>query len=307
LQAANNIDPKTVQDFGRQWEKYNQRDLSRQEKCDLFQNYFRIFPAHHLHGTARGFDFGCGSCRFAALVAPEVKTLHCLDASPVALAVARHNLREFRNCRFHLVRSRGIPLPDGSMDFGFSLGVLHHLPRPQDGLVACVRKLKPGAPFLLYLYYNFDNQPLWYRNLWARSDRFRQRICRLPFAFKKTICWLVAAFIYLPVARVAALLEAFGCLPASFPLSFYRNLSFYTMKTDALDRLGTRVEHRFSRDAIRQMMLAAGLHRIRFSPQAPYWCAVGYRTSTPLPKYIPRRLPKRRGKGQKVSKKENRK
>lgn len=302
-----NIDPKTVRDFGLQWKTYNQRDLSRKEKHGLFENYFRIFPANHLVRSARGFDFGCGSGRFAALVAPQIKLLHCLDASPVALAVARYNLREFRNCRFHLVRSRGIPLPDGSMDFGFSLGVLHHVPRPQDELAACVRKLKPRAPFLLYLYYNLDNQPPWYRILWAGSDLLRQQICRLPFAFKKTICWLAAALIYLPMACIAGLLETLGRLPASFPLSFYRGLSFYSMKTDALDRFGTRVEHRFSRGEIRKMMLSAGLHRIRFSPQAPYWCAVGYRTSTTPSKYVPLSVPKSRGKCQKVSKKEKRK
>ena len=277
LQTIKNIDPKTVKDFGLQWKKYNQRDLSDQEKQGLFQNYFRIFPDQHFGAKAMGFDFGCGSGRFAALVAPKVKSLACLDASPVALAVARHNLRAFRNCRFHLVRNRELPLKNSSMDFGFSLGVLHHLPRPQEGLTACVRKLKPGAPFLLYLYYNLDNQPSWYRILWAGTDRLRQRICRLPFAPKKAVCWLVAALIYLPMARTAALLEYFGCLPVSFPLSFYRHLSFYSMKTDALDRFGTRVEHRFSRRAIRRMMLTAGLNRIRFSPHAPYWCAVGYR------------------------------
>jgi hypothetical protein len=45
------------------------------------------------------------------------------------------------------------------MDFGYSLGVLHHLPDPRAGLAACVTKLKPGAPMLVYIYYAFDNRP----------------------------------------------------------------------------------------------------------------------------------------------------
>ena len=49
------------------------------------------------------------------------------------------------------------------------------------------------------------------------------------------------------------------------------------MRTDARDRFGTRLERRFTASEISQMMRAAGLERITFSDDAPYWCAVGYR------------------------------
>jgi hypothetical protein len=62
---------------------------------------------------------------------------------------------------------------------------------------------------------------------------------------------------------------------AGIPLSAYRGQSFYTMRTDALDRFGTRLEQRFSREAIQGMMEEAGLHQIVFSDSVPYWCAVG--------------------------------
>ncbi len=52
------------------------------------------------------------------------------------------------------------------------------------------------------------------------------------------------------------------------------------MRNDALDRLGTRLEHRFTRDEIDAMMRAAGLERVQFNDHAPYWCAVGYRAAT---------------------------
>lgn len=63
----------------------------------------------------------------------------------------------------------------------------------------------------------------------------------------------------------------------TLPLGFYRHLSFYTMRTDALDRFGTRLEQRFTRKQIQSMMESAGLINIRFSDDAPYWCAVGIR------------------------------
>ncbi|MCY7329778.1 MAG: class I SAM-dependent methyltransferase, partial [Saprospiraceae bacterium] len=67
-----------------------------------------------------------------------------------------------------------VSLPDGAMDFGYSLGVLHHIPDTRAALAACVRKLKPGAPFLLYLYYAFDNRPWWFKALWRLSDVVRR-------------------------------------------------------------------------------------------------------------------------------------
>jgi hypothetical protein len=50
------------------------------------------------------------------------------------------------------------------------------------------------------------------------------------------------------------------------------------MRTDALDRFGTRLEQRFTAAEIRQMMEEAGLEKIQFSETMPFWCAVGYKT-----------------------------
>ena len=60
------------------------------------------------------------------------------------------------------------------------------------------------------------------------------------------------------------------------PLSQYRNNSFYTMRTDALDRFGTRLEQRFTRAEIAAMMADAGLGDIIFSDRS-FWTAVGYK------------------------------
>ncbi len=61
-----------------------------------------------------------------------------------------------------------------------------------------------------------------------------------------------------------------------FPLSQYRNNSFYVMRNDALDRFGTRLEKRFSKVEIREMMRRAGLTDMTFS-QTSFWTAVGYK------------------------------
>lgn len=49
------------------------------------------------------------------------------------------------------------------------------------------------------------------------------------------------------------------------------------MRNDSLDRFGTLIEKRFSRNEIKKIMLSSGLIRIRFSDRAPFWCAIGYK------------------------------
>jgi hypothetical protein len=85
----------------------------------------------------------------------------------------------------------------------------------------------------------------------------------------------IAAGVYLPLARGAAIAERMGLNVSNVPLSVYRRRSFYVMRTDALDRFGTRLEQRFTKEQIRAMMEAAGLSRVRFGDAPPYWCAVG--------------------------------
>jgi len=273
-----NIDLHTVDGFGDEWSRFDQTQLPKCEHEKIFDGYFSIFPWHTLPKNAVGFDLGCGSGRWAKLVAPKVGCLHCIDPS-IAFDVARKNLSEFENCKFHKAAVDSIPLDDDSMDFGYSLGVLHHVPDTQAGIKACVDKLKPGAPFLIYLYYNFDNRPWWYRAVWQMSDIVRNLISRFPYGLRCFSSQVIAILIYLPLARFSRLMEIVGLNVSNIPLSSYRSRSFYTMRTDALDRFGTRLEQRFSRDQIRIIMEQAGLDQIKFSDNEPFWCAVGYRSS----------------------------
>lgn len=272
-----NVDPLTVAGFGEEWSAYTQTKLSRDEQLRMFDLYFAIFPFDELPAGAEGFDLGCGSGRWADVARERVGFLHCIDASDKALAVARKRLETAKNVDFHHADVGSIPLPDDSQDFGYSLGVLHHIPDPAAGLAACVAKLKPGAPFLLYIYYALENRAPWFRALWKASDAIRMGISRMPFGLRKTITAGIAATVYWPLARSAAASERLGLNPHGMPLAAYRHSSFYTMRTDALDRFGTRLEHRFTRGQIAQMMLAAGLEDIRFQDGIPYWVALGRR------------------------------
>jgi ubiquinone/menaquinone biosynthesis C-methylase UbiE len=270
-----NTDLKVVKGFGQEWAAFDQVELPEDELEERFKGYFEVFPFDELPANSEGFDLGCGSGRWALRVAPRVGTLHCIDPAAEALDVAKRRLLGQPNVRFHLADADTIPLPDGSQDFGYSLGVLHHVPDTEAGMRSCVAKLKPGAPFLVYLYYNFDNRPSWFRAVWKVTEPVRQTVSRLPFAARKVISGLIATTIYWPMTRIALLAEKGGMDVTHLPLSPYRHYSFYTMRTDALDRFGTRLERRFSKQDIQSMMERCGLTNIRFHEGVHLYVACG--------------------------------
>jgi SAM-dependent methyltransferase len=276
-----NIDPKTVSSFGDEWSRFNQDGMTSQEHAELFACYFGIFPWSELPAEARGFDMGCGSGRWAMLVAPRVEQLTCIDPAIEALNVARLKLAHLSNVKYVNSGVSDQPLPPNSQDFGYSLGVLHHVPDTSAALQDCVRMLKPGAPFLVYLYYRFDNRPFWYVFVWRMSDLLRRGISKLRPRMKSFVTDVIAACVYYPLARLSLLGERLGFVVDQWLLSSYRKTSFYTMRTDSRDRFGTPLEQRFTRVEIAAMMQNAGLEDVVFSEKFPFWCAVGRKQRNP--------------------------
>lgn len=266
-----------IDDFGNEWEEYNQTDLSVSELQEIFSRYFGIFPFSELKDHAVGFDMGCGSGRWARLVAPKIGTLNCIDASEKAINVARNNLKNQSNINFYTASVYDQTLNSESQDFGYCLGVLHHISNTQEGIRSCARILKKGAPFLLYLYYNFENKPFWFRWIWRATDFFRHIISMLPFKGKKIVASASAYLVYYPLAKISLMLDKMNVKTSNIPLASYKSMSLYTMKTDALDRFGTKIEKRFSQNEIKGMLEAEGFARIQFSKNTPYWVALCYK------------------------------
>jgi SAM-dependent methyltransferase len=275
--TTRNLDSDVAAGFGHEWSTFQQgeTELSSADRQAIFDSYFRIFPWNELPRKSVGIDVGCGSGRWSMMVAPRVGHLHLLDASSDALAVARDNLAGAANVSFHLASVGNIPVPDNSLDFAFSLGVLHHVPRTEEAIRAIAAKLKTGAPFLIYLYYAFDNRPFWYRAIWRASNVLRLLVSRLPPRARLVVSQFIALVVYWPLARLAAAVERAGLSSTNIPLEAYRHRAFYVMRTDAYDRFCTRLEQRFSRKQVEQMLGGAGFHDIQFSESVPFWCAVG--------------------------------
>ncbi|MDP7259000.1 MAG: class I SAM-dependent methyltransferase [Acidimicrobiales bacterium] len=266
-----------VEGFGVEWARFTNQSLCTTELQEMFELYTSIFPWDDLSDSAEGFDAGCGSGRWARFFAPRVGLLHCVDASVAALEVARVTLAGLDNVEFRNEDLSLLGLDDNSCDFGYCLGVLHHIPDTERALATCVAKLKPGAPFLVYLYYDLEGRGLLRRHLLSVVTMVRSVVARLPSRGRAVVADVLAVVVYWPLARVARLVEKVGRDPSSVPLFQYRHRSFYVMRNDSLDRFGTRLEKRYSKEEVRCLLEETGLEKVQFADGPPWWVAVGWR------------------------------
>ena len=272
-----NIDESVVRHFGKEWKTFTNDERPQYCLESEFNAFFEIFPWESLPEHAEGFDAGCGTGRWAAFIAPRVGILNCIDPSE-AIDVARKKLEKFSNVRFYHTTINDMPLADHSQDFGCSLGVLHHIPDTKSAMQACVRKLKPGAPFLVFMYQNYEGRPKWYKMIWRFTDTWRKFICKLPHSQQLFFTNLIATFIYYPLSRTAWLCEKCHLPYENIPLASHRKESFYQMRNMALDRFGTALEKRYSRAELKALMESCDLERVQFGTHPFYrWVALGYK------------------------------
>ena len=113
-------------------------------------------------------------------------------------------------------------------------------------------KTRSSFSYIYILF--FEDRPLWYKQLWLFSNFFRRIISKLPKRLKYISTDLIALTIYLPLARFSKVLDKVSISVENIPLSYYKNSSFYTMRTDALDRFGTPLEIRYTKIKLKKFV-----------------------------------------------------
>ncbi len=272
---SDNIDPKTVASFGVEWKAFH--DFSEKDIVSLGDKYFDIVTPSMLNSQSNVVDIGCGSGRFIKYLKGRYARITGVDPSD-AILVADQLLGSDPAIELVRASTDNLPYPDGYFDFGYSLGVLHHIPDTEKALRDCVRKIKPGGYFLLYLYYNLDNRSRAAKFLFQCTNLLRRVISRFPVWLKIASCNFLAVVLYMPFVLLCRFLRWFGVplrIRKFFPLQAYEDQRFYIIRNDCFDRFATPLEKRFSRRQIEAMMLSAGLTEITFSENIPFWHAVG--------------------------------
>jgi ubiquinone/menaquinone biosynthesis C-methylase UbiE len=271
---GDNIDKQVVEEFGEEWSKFNEQNDDLVEKWG--RDYFDILNDEMVNSETYALDVGCGTGRWTKYLAGKVGFMEAVDPSN-AIFAADKLLGNIGNVRLSQASIETLPFENGTFDFVMSIGVLHHIPDTRKALNDCVKMVKIGGYFFVYLYYNLDRRGPFYNALFRLSNLVREFVSRLPGKVKHFVCDVLAIIFYMPFILAGRFIKFLGFedLAERMPLHSYQNGSFFVIRNDALDRFGTRLEQRFSEKEVIEMMENAGLTDIVISPGIPYYHAVG--------------------------------
>jgi len=270
-----NLDQEVINSFGHEWAAFDYSEAQTNEALDAqFLAYCEPIDLSQFNPeTSLAADFGAGSGRWASRLLPYFSQVYALEPSDGANKVlSKKFLNESRVEILQETVGRN-SIPSNSLDLAMSLGVLHHIPDTGLAIKDVASKIKSGGVFLCYLYYKLDNKPIFYRGLFWFSNSIRWVISRLPYVMRRMIARIIATAVYLPLARTSKLLAKKRLNVSNIPLHHYADMPFVMLQNDALDRFGTRLEQRFSKKEITEMLGNAGfdLSTLQFSDVEPFW------------------------------------
>jgi SAM-dependent methyltransferase len=270
-----NIDDEVVDHFGREWAKYNYLNGIASEALDKqFIAYTSPIDLEEFDSESSvAADFGAGSGRWAERLAPFFHKVYALEPSAAAVQVMNE---KFSKEPRMIVLNENVEensIPENSLDLAISLGVLHHIPDTSQAILDVGKRIKSGGTFLCYLYYKIEDKPFYYRAIFRIVNVVRFSISRMPHAVRMLFAKLIAFSVYLPLARYSKFNLNRGKDVSNIPLHHYANMPFVMLENDALDRFGTRLEQRFNKVEITEMLNAANfdIASLKFSEAEPFW------------------------------------
>ncbi len=261
---------RTMASYSYQWRKFS----------DMFPHWEQVFrdsvqpiTPDFFRGRL-GLDAGCGFGRSLYYAASYGAEMIGLDLSE-AVEAARGNVGHLPNV--HLVQADIFhpPFADQSLDFVYSIGVLHHLPDPEAGFSSLAKRLKPGAPIFIWVYARGRGRQIPFLTL------MRAVSTRVPFQLLDALCWLLAAGQWvlwiLPYRLLNRIpLRLTRALARRLPFTLYARYPFRVLRTDWFDGLSVPLQRYYRREEIAGWFKREGLQRITI---APAWAgrALGYR------------------------------
>lgn len=246
---------RTLRSYSYQWRKFKQ----------MFPEWEQVFldsidpVTRDFFPGKVGLDGGCGFGRSLYYAATYGAELIGLDLSE-AIEAARGNTQQFE--RVHLVQGDIFhpPVRGQSLDFVYSIGVLHHLPDPKSGFLTLTRLLKPEAPMFIWVYLRGRGRQI------AAFTAMRALSTRLPLPVLNVAALALAAGHWLAwIAPYRILKRARFCsaLADRIPFTFYARYPFRVLHTDWFDGLSVPLQNYYRREDIAAWYREAGAQRVQ--------------------------------------------
>ena len=262
---------RTFSSYSYQWRKFKEMLPNWEE---VFSRSIAPIEPDFFRGKV-GLDAGCGFGRslfYAASCGAEVIGMDLSEA----VEAARENTRHLSNV--HLIQADVFhsPLRERSLDFIYSIGVLHHLPDPKKGFLTLTRLLAPGAPIFIWVYSRGRGRQIAVFNL------MRAVSTRLPLHLLNLFCLGLAAgqwALWIAPYRLLSRFQPTRGLAQHLPFTVYARYPFRVLHADWFDGLSVPIVNYYRREEIVEWLREAGLERVRVDPD---WGgrALGYAPSS---------------------------
>lgn len=269
--ASKAID-RTRESFGYQWTHFSEMATDFREN---FLEYIHPVRESFFPGKL-GIDVGCGFGRHiynAAVFGAEMVGLDISDA----IESTRKNTEHLPNV--HLVQANIYrpPFLEGTFDFGYSIGVLHHLPDPEAGFRRVAAMVKPNGSVFIWVYSKRR------RLLNALLEGARSVTTRLPPALQNAVSFSAGVVDWAGFILPYKMLAAAGICGPRFDqliprLKVYSRYPFQVVWADWFDRLAAPIRFYYDGDDMAGWLQRARLVRTTISPTGLFgWRAYGER------------------------------
>ena len=247
--------------FGYEWDVYAEILPEHEEQ-------FRRWTAPLQPRDWQGKDFldvGCGMGRnsYWPLTYGAAGGV-AVDIDQRSLESARRNLKPFP--RVQVMRASVYDLPfEDRFDLGFSIGVIHHLDRPERALERMVRAVRPGGRVLIWVYGRENNRWL----VSVLGPLRRVLFSRLPIGVTHHLSLYPAMLIWLLVRLGIRPIEYFRLIG---------KFNFAHLRAIVFDQMLPRIAHYWPRETVARMMADAGLVDVSLAwVNQMFWSAIGTR------------------------------
>ncbi len=183
---------ETRQSFGFQWLRFKVTD--HKENQEHFFRRLDITPAG-MKGKIF-FEAGCGMGRYLQVIGDE-PTAEAVGLD-LSLAVNRARAENRQNPFIHVIQGNimELPLRAQTIDYVYSIGVLHHTPDTRQAFQSIVRLVKPGGSVSIWVYHVWRHSGVHglqalHATLKGRiTDGVRAITTRLPFRVLNALCYV---------------------------------------------------------------------------------------------------------------------
>lgn len=265
------IKKATANSFGKEWKHFDKLlDCYQQNHRD----YFKPHGPEFFNGKT-GLDAGCGMGRHVYWAARYGAEMVAVDLSQ-AVDVAFRNLQDYPNVHVAQADIYDLPFAKSRFDFVESIGVVHHLPDPEEALKLLAGLVRAGGCLFVYLYTKSGHEHisgLRKIKLILKENVYRPIGRLLPgkLLFYYTLGFaLIGKVIFNIPYKILSRLPGLDNRLENIPLRYYADYPLYVLHTDVYDWVATPLSHLYDLYELKRIFDCLPFKRIDYG-RNPEW------------------------------------